>query len=348
MIKALLAIWNKYIKPFLQDPLFLGKWHEPDLLGHPDPDRITDRVNMGYKTLVGRNDYIGDTYMFEQDMSQLIMPLSRRAHATQYAARLEPTSATALQQTIARALGNTSGRGDLSDALSDFIQRATQSLFHHGKATFEIGCKKDDVGNITELYFYYVYPPSVKRFLWQYWQPINWNVAKQHHIKAGIHRIPNERMLYIKFPNMLGGRNKLRRLLHELTFMSREPLPKFQLKAMEEQANIGFNFNEFTWDKYITKGNLTRTFGWNQRKIPDNDMLEYYTVHRHLIFKRSQAVIREHIINEINHTLSGKYLNSGVQIVTDDLPTPNQLDEELAILRKGNLKFSEIFERTND
>ena len=345
VIKLLIEGWKKYAKPFFQDPLLLNKWHEPDILGRRDEGRITERINSGYRTLTGKHDYVGDVFMFEQDMSQLIMPLRGRRGDGRYSARLEPDNA--LEGIVARAFGS-ERHGDLSEALNDFIREVTQSLFYYGSAAFEVYCKRDESGNIIRLDFYHVYAPSIKKIFGNYWQLISWGVAKQFRIKVGMHRISSERMLYIDFPTALGGRRSLKKIVRELAFIGHELLPEFHLKAMRYQDDTGFSFNEFIWDSYLAKGKMTRKFGWNQRKVPDDDMLEYYTIHRHLVFKKSQAILREHILNEINGVLRNKYVNSGSRIVVDGLLKPEELDKELQALCKGDLEFNKIIERTQD
>jgi len=248
---------------------------------------------------------------------------------------------------LAKALGNEGHNRDLSEALEEFTRNTAQSLFFYGKAAYEIACKKNESGAITELEFYPIYAPSFKKIFGTCWQIIPWGAAKHARVKAGIRHIPTEKVLYVNFPKRLQGRRGLMKILKGLAYISKEVIPKFQLEAMKNQENSGFNFNDYIWNRYIFKGKVTRDYGWDQRKVPDNDMLEYYSIYRHLKFAKSQAVIREHIIWCLNQTLSSKYIGTEEHVLAENLITTKQIIDELRLFEKGDLEFASLYERTS-
>lgn len=326
----------------LKDPLFLSKWVVSDYIRGVEQGRTTVWVNGGYKTLVG--DYGGELFMFLQDMHQGIMPYTR-VRGGSYAASLLPTNQE-LEQIITEALSERGNRRELRDALEDFIRRATQSLFFYSETFYEIACERDADGKITKIEFFDIYPPSMKKVFGQYFQIIPWSAAKHARIKAGIHRIPKERILYIEYPKQLGGKGALRKIVKRLATISKTIMPDFQMKAMEKNENSGFNFEQYHREKYIEIAQLTRKLGWNQRKIRDDGYLEYYEMHRHLMFADSQAILRQHILEKVNQALNGTIVNAKAEITVENLLTQDDVKAEFELLRKGDLEFSELVKRT--
>lgn len=342
---SLANMWRNKIVPFLRDPLFLSKWIETDPFSRPQGDRRTVWVNDGYRLTLGHDEYIGDVFMFVQDMYQGIMPYGRQSGSAQYSAQIEPGNHL-FETLLAGALSTERHSGDLSEAVNELIEHATQSLLFYGKATYEIRCERDEAGAITELNVDLIFAPSMRKILGNYWQVITWKAARHARVKAGILRVPSENVLFIEFPKKLGGRKGLKKIVKELAFISKEVMPEFQMEAMKNQVSSGFNFSDFIWNRYLFKGRLTRNFGWNQRKVPDNDMLEYYMLYRRVRFVKSQAVLREHILMRLNEKLESPYVGMVGCITTKNLMTPEDADKELVLLRKGGLKFGELFKRT--
>lgn len=340
---SLVKFWYKIAVPFFKDPLFLSKW-VTEWARQNDPGRITVWVNSGYKTIVDRN-YQGELFMFLQDMDQGIMPYRSRPDRA-YNATLEPSNQE-LEQIIAEALSSRGYQRRVSEGLEDFIRRATQSLFHYTEAFFELYCERDGSGKITKIEFYHIYPPSMKKVFGQYFQVIPWSAAKHGNVKAGIRRIPKEKILHIEFPKKLGGKRGLKKILRRLGKLSGTVIPDFQMKAMEKNESSGFDLDRYTKTKYIEIAQITRKLGWHQRKFRDNDILEYYSMHRNLMFTDSQATVREHIIDKVNTALNGTVINANTEIKVEGLLTNEDVKSEFELLQKGGLKFVEQIKRTS-
>jgi len=345
ILNKISKFWKESILPFLRDPLFLSRWILP-YRRENESNRISVRVGSGGYRWIG-HDYRGDIFMFVQDMYQDIMPFTHvRGKESQFVVRTEPES-YALADIIAKALSQSGYRHSLSEALCEFIRKTTHSLFIYGRAAYEIVYERDAKGRITSFEFMDICPLSLKRIFGSYFQIIPWWIAKHSHVKVGIKRIPNHKMLFIEFPKELGGRRTLKKILKRLSVLGREIIPGFQMEAMKTHQNIGFDIEEYTRTKYLEKAQLTKHLGWHQRKIPDDEILEYYSLYRHLRFSLSQAIIREHILDLINKALNGKVLNLGVKVVMQGIPTAEQIKAEFKTLRDGNLEFVKLYERTN-
>jgi hypothetical protein len=116
--------------------------------------------------------------------------------------------------------------------------------------------------------------------------------------------------------------------------------------AMKDNKDVGFDLNKYTHERYITQACLTKDFGWDQRKVPDNDISEYYSLRRRLRKRMAQAIVREHIIGSINQALKGPFLNLGVQVVIKGLSTQTQIEQQFQRLRAGDVEFVDIFNKT--
>ncbi|MBL8030894.1 MAG: hypothetical protein JNK33_01025 [Candidatus Doudnabacteria bacterium] len=341
-LNSLTAFWRKRLQPFIKDPFMLSKWVS-EYPNRRDPGRITVWVNGGYKTL--RDDYQGELFMFLQDMHLGIMPFKHRRGST-YSAKLVPADAD-LEKTIAEAISHSGFKPRLSEAVNDFIEQTSQSLFYHSEVFFELYCETDDQGNITKIEFYHIYQPSMRKVFGQYFQIIPWSAAKHARIKAGIRRVPKEKILHIKVPSEFGGTYRWNRILKRLGKLSRTSIPEFQMKAFETNKGIGFDFDRYRKEKYIEIAQLTKKTGWGQRQQRDNEILEYYTMHRHLTYARMQAKIREHVLARLNEALEGKIISSNSSIEVEGLLTADEVDEEFKKLQAGDLKFADVYSRTS-
>ena len=345
MKNNIFKLWKEYLSPFLRDPLFLSRWILP-YHNEDEGGRVSVRVGSGSYRWIAHN-YTGALFMFVQDMYQGIMPFSHiRNDGSQFAARLEPENGD-LERLIANSLNRQSYRHFLSDAISKFIRDATHSLFIYGRLAYEIVCETDADGKIIKFEFVDIYPLSVKMIFGRFFQIIPWWVAKNSHVRVGVHKIPKQKILYIEFPKSLGGRKKLKKILRRLATLSKYLFPEFQLKAIEKNQNIGFDLDQYIREKDIERGQLTRQFGWNQRKFPDNEILEYYLWFRHLNFALSQVIIREHILDKVNDILNGSLLNLDVEIVLENVLTSEQIKSEFDLLKRGDLEFRELYKRTS-
>lgn len=338
----ILKSWKEKIVSFLRDPLFLSRWVSPY-----HPQRETNRISVaahvgGYRRRLYPHE--SEIRMFVEDMHSGIMPFTRLHRGqSQFDVHLDPNR-DGLEALIAEALHG--DRYDLTDTLCDFIREAAQSLFFYGRIAYEIVYECDVDGRVLKFSFASINPLSITRIFDRYLQLIPWWVARRSHVKAGIRRIPKDKMLYIELPQELGGRKGIEKILKRLSALGKELIPDFHMSAMKENRNIGFDLNKYTKEKYLEKARITRHLGWNQRKIPDNEILEYYSLYRRLKFALSQAIVREQLLEAINQAINGPLLNLGTKILMEGIPNSKQIAAEFQVLKAGNLEFQELFKRT--
>lgn len=340
--KSIDKLWEERLSHFFSNLFFPSRWVIP-YHNNNEAGRVTVNVgSVGY-----RDDHIGDVFMFVQDMYQGIMPYTRmQTDGPQFTARIEPENEH-LENLIINSLDRRGYRHQLTDTISNFIIEAAHSIFIYGLVAYEIVYETNAYGKVNRFEFVTIYPPSVKKIFGNFFQVIPWRVARQLHVKTGLRKIPKHKILYIEFPKRLGGKKTLKKILKRLAKLSKELVPKFHMEAMEKNQNIGFDLNMYVREKYIEKGQLTKEFGWHQRKIPDNEILEYYSIHRRLKFALSQAVVREHIVSKINELLKGPLFNTDGKIIMEKILTSDQIMSELELLQKGPIEFTTLYKRTS-
>lgn len=337
--KKVIDIWEKKLLPYLKDPLLLSRWDSPESRDKI-AGRITAVVNTGYRRLISREDYKVDLYMFWHDMTDFIMPINSRGHT--FSASLSHKSSR--KEKIIKEAFDHRRAFDLKEAVSEFIEEVGRSLFSHSESFHEIKIAKDNSGNVTKIEFLDIYPPSIINIFGKYFQLIPWKAARSAATKAGIRMVPNDSILHIVPPSELGGKRGMRKVLKRLAALSKIPFPDFHLKSFEQNKQTGFDLNKYVDAKYVEKAQLTKRFGWNQRKYQDNSILEYYSMHRHLEFVYSQTLIREHILKQLNQVIK-KYL--GTEIVMSGLVTTEDIKREKRLLQEGNLEFNALYKRTS-
>lgn len=330
------------IKPFLQDPFYLKKWESSDYGYHlADSNRLSVRVS-GYM----RRDsysYKGDAFMFTQDIYAGIMPFMHyRGSREAYPVRVIPENKEK-EQMICEGISDRGNAYFIEDALCDFVRKTAQILCTDGAVFYEIVYDKDENRQIESFEFKTIRSKYFFSFFGCYYQIIPWWEARRSHTKVQIIKIPKDKVFYIEIPSQLGGSRKLKKIIKRLWKLSKEIIPKFQMEAMEKDKSIGFDIDKFSMVKYLETARLTRDFGWSQRQRSESSSItEYYLILRHLRTKKTEALIREKIILELNNVLNGSLLNLGVEVNMDNLFTTEDVEKQRAILRKGNVTFVDV------
>ena len=320
-------IWRQRALPFLRNSLF-------SLRG----------ISTYSSRRVG-NDYSGDIHMFVEDMYLSIMPFSSQRDS-QLMVKLEPDNQE-LERIISDALDTRGHQHRLSDALADFVRNTVRSLFIYEKVLYRIVYATNTNGRVNSLEFIYPHPLSIRKIFGNYYQTSPWPVAEVPNQTVSVKKIPREEVLLIEFPKELGGKRTLRKIIKRLSVLGKEIAPDFYMEVVQKNQDIGFSLGKYAKAKFLEKAQLTKRFGWNQRRRSDEEILEYYYLYRHLYFALSLAIIRENIIETINHILNGPLLNFGAKIIVEGIPTAQQIRDEFEILESGNVEFGDLYKRTN-
>lgn len=329
------------LKSFLKDPLFLHRWEDSFYSRGRDDNQLSVRISG--RSRRKPNSYNGDSHMFIEDMYAGIMPfMIYSGEREKYPTRIEPNFPEK-KRIVANGISGRSHRSLLGDSLCDFVRTAAQVLFSDGVVLYEIVYQQKDSGEIENFDLELLQPFYLCRFLSNYYQFVPWWKAKESNIKVQVIKIPAEKILRIDFPKQFGGRKKIQRVLRRLWQLSKELIPKFQMDAIGENKQIGFDLNEFSRTKYLEIAELTKYIGWNQRQRSDDYITEYYSMLRSLRKKKLEAIIRNEIISKLNDALNSSPINLGVTIFIENLFSVEDVEKQEKILKEGNVTFMEIF-----
>ena len=335
---------KKLINSFLKDPLYLRKWESDYPRGRSHQDQLSVRISA--RTRRTAHPYYGDSGMFVDDMYTGIMPyMIYRGEREKYPVVVTPEVTHEQERMIAEGISARNHVYYIEDAICDFIRSATQALFQEGVAFYEINQTRNENGELENFELESISPYSLYSYGDYYYQFVSWGEAKEEKTRVQLIKIPKEKIIKIELPKGLVSRKKLKKILKNLYFSSKESIPSFQMKAMENQQNIGFDMTIYQKTKFLEAATLTKLFGWDQRQsfMRINYTTEYYSMVRFLRKKKIEAKLRNEIIGKINEALNSPLLNLGVTIAMQNLFSEEDVMEQEESLKSGNVKFMDIF-----
>lgn len=236
------------------------------------------------------------------------------------------------QQTIVAMLG---GRphDDLTESVGDFIEQVASYLAHYGEVVFEI-CRR---GNELRLD---ATPPGSMHFL--PFVAFEW-IPRDAVAEEGAQRlirVRRDKLWRVRLPRELGGPRRHRRMLKRLTrnetvmqaFRHGLPPTAYDLNAATRAELASLIGAMRRWGIIVTflGGSVQTT--------------SYLTVGGEIAHKRAQAILREHILEELNSLLRRLGL-SPLRIV--GLPDSRQIAQALAELRLGEIDFKRAIDLTS-
>ncbi|MCB9811982.1 hypothetical protein H6783_03650 [Candidatus Nomurabacteria bacterium] len=281
--------------------------------------------------------------MFVDDITLGIMPMTGFRNGDRYITHSEPALTREEIQIIAEGLSERRGYAhDLTYSICDFVQRMSKQLLMYGEVYFEVVKELDENGSLAGFELKIVPSHNLYRIGKSYFQIISPRDAKEAHVGIQVIKIPADKILVLNLPNELGNKRKLYKNLQRLYMASKETIPEFQMQAMQNEQNIGFNAEEFQKNKYIQAAILTKKFGWDQREgiTRKNHTTEYYSIYRYIVKKKAQLIIRDKLIDFINEALERMEINSKVSI--ENLYTMEDVERQFQRLREGNVRFIDI------
>lgn len=295
------------------------------------------------------------SHMLIEDIHLGIMPIGWQPDRFKFECRVEPTSPSV--EELLKA-GFPTHHGDpryVTEAICDFVDQTTHILICYGKAFYEIvyTYSDEDKTKIDGFRFNHVYNSNIHSWFGLYWQCIP-KAARDRLVdddedKKRFIWLPPKHMFVLSFPRQLGGAHRLRKTIDQLAWVSKETIPKFSMKDMElQKQQPGYEFSLYRENQDIFVMKLTKGLGWPARSLSSEKLLEFYQLYRYLRFERAKAILREHIINELNRTLIqvGKKVGFSAKIILDNCYTAKDVEGFISQLIEGKLQFSEILNVT--
>lgn len=279
--------------------------------------------------------------MLIEDLCQGVIPVGGRTGNDKFSVNLNPDSQE-IAALVARALPSRFGeRRWLDAAVCDFVESVVRQIAYNGEDNYEIVYQTNTGGSKMIGFFL----QSIPRFgLWKSplgsVQIVPANVAKDLGCKRVIW-LPQQSVTTFRFPRELGGSRRQKALLRTLDRF-KGSIPEFSVEQVaSSNREHGFDFGVFRDRHEQTLAKITRHLGWDGRNMWLNRCLDFYTVYRHLRFERTLAVLRSHVLTVLNDCLNtvGKKLGFAAKIQIQGLPTPEEIDHNVAELMSGNLSF---------
>jgi hypothetical protein len=153
--------------------------------------------------------------------------------------------------------------------------------------------------------------------------------------------LPTRLAWVVRMPRSLGGATVYRRLLNQLNEFSATG-PEFWARDLEAgKLSAEFSFTDYNRAQTASIARITRRWGWNRRDTSSNFDTEFFYFLRSLRFRQAQAVLRDHIVAEINALLSRLEINAHIEL--DGYPSPSRIGELIEGAMSGALHYGEAF-----
>ena len=143
----------------------------------------------------------------------------------------------------------------------------------------------------------------------------------------------------VSVPKKLGGLRKHLALIRKLRSLG-VVVPSFWKEELDySNQTTGFDFHRYRLEQDIYKAKITAKWGWNWSDHTLNNWTEVYLFYRILRFKWSQAILREHILNELNLLFDRLKINA--KIVIDGLPSSSEINTVRKSMLDGQVSFND-------
>jgi hypothetical protein len=118
------------------------------------------------------------------------------------------------------------------------------------------------------------------------------------------------------------------------------------MKDLEvSRTNSHFNFLEYRREVEVFQCRVTRRWGWNHRDLSSKNWTEFALFYRLMTFRAAQAILREHILLELNDLL--KRFGIKAEIGVSGLPTSENILGLRSEMVFGNISYAKAYEVTS-
>ncbi|MFZ2207117.1 MAG: hypothetical protein WAV22_00450 [Porticoccaceae bacterium] len=275
--------------------------------------------------------------MFTEDVQLAVMPIGGRTEKhKEFTLALDGSQDE--REKVERLMGEIGGydRHDLAGMVCDAVEEIARHLAWEGCAVYEL---IRDTAGLQHIRGF------TSRGLWRlpgYFVQIiprgDWDLWKKKFIA-----IPAGRIWYLEMPPALGGRRGYKNVLRQLRKFEHVG-PEFWRKDLERGVQSkDFDLQHYARNSEIYYGQVTRTWGWNRRDWSQERCTEFFTFYKLLRFSWAQAILREHIVGELN----GLFARLGIkcELKITGLPTPADILQTNCELSEGRISFGAASDR---
>jgi hypothetical protein len=279
----------------------------------------------------------GHSFLFIRDLPLGIMPMGHGIDKKSWSVSLDPATPD-LTDWIATLLDvSRFSRPGLAPAVKAFIEEIARELAYNGETYYEIVTENSGSPPPTHLLSLPFGRVRLRRGVFLQHIP----ESDRGPGEPAELEIPAVKMLRLTLPAALGTPDEHRALLRELVKLS-TPMPKFALESPELGRDSGYDFAAHHRAQEVAIERAMAKWGTVPSVRRLKGTTEYFFVVRTLQFARSQALIREHIIQELNLLL--RRLGVERTISVSGLPAAQAITAAMESLKRGETDFKSAME----
>jgi len=277
------------------------------------------------------------THMLIEDVALKIMPIRAKLRTV----FIEPSDSRA-ETLIAQALCRQDYKEDLSDIVGEFFQNCAQITMAFTESSYEIVYLSDTkTKNLLGFELVPIQPHTLIRQSGKLMQRIPPDLVKTEKLPTHL-QLDEDNVITFKVPPYI--HSELSNAVESLARLSAEVAPSFALPKFNSDSSkvVPFDFAHFRRSRELAIAYATRKLGWC--RAVQEDMLDYYRVHRELQFERFIVDLRQGFLSTLNEALDrvGPKLRFSAHLIIRGLPTNQDVLEAQDRLARGQTSFEEV------
>jgi len=230
-------------------------------------------------------------------------------------------------------------RHDLNEIVASAIHEISQDMAWHGRSAFEIIVSDGDPQVRLERFT----PLRLLRVGLMYLQIIPRGDRKFW--KRSISILSARDVWLISVPSELGGTHKYRKILKMLRRGDRMAPGFWQRDLAEGTVTGAFDFSEYRRETEICEARATRTWGWTRRDFSGRNWTEFALFYRLMTFRWAQAILREHIVSELNSLF--QRLSIEIELQVFGLPSSADVSRLRNAMTEGRISYAKAIDASS-
>jgi hypothetical protein len=281
-----------------------------------------------------REEHGATVFMFREDINSHIVPYRVERDNDALNVTLEgdaPEQAKA--KLVLKALGGREGR-DTARQVAGAVREIARNIAWHGIAVFELA-RSDKSGAVYPISF------TSKRLLHGFGRYVQFVPrADQELWGRRVNVAPSSAIWTVGIPRSLGGTRGFKRILSGLSKFA-TGTPRF-MRRRGEVINRYFDFSLYRREMEIHEARVTKRWGWNRRDFTGQNWTEYALFYRMTTFAWAEAVLRQHIVHEINRLFAR--LGIAAAISLSGFPAPTEIIKLRDQMASGEISYTKAYD----
>jgi hypothetical protein len=296
--------------------------------------------------------------MFTQDVYAFIIPYRRKAEALIEAVCEGNADDVAIALDSLRSLSRRSSirHGDATEIVCEAVREVVQHMLWRGYAAFELGdLAFDDEethrrarrSDLTERPFRPLQAMNrgaLVRLPFGMVEILGSHRRQWDRERSLIQFYSSDRTWLVDVPRRLGGRWGLRLVLKQLRLFS-GVFPKWSVTALvKEQNELRFDVPRYSQWRDAYQAAAVGRWGWPGRDTSLSHQTEFFLFYRTLTFHHALAILREHVVSEINRLLKRR-LKLVAQITLRGFPSSQEILAIRDRMERGEVSLGDAYEQ---